>query len=339
MVNAGGGNDPVRGAFAAMLMTGNCALWSFMAVVAARMPHRGLIWLMGPVLCTVGALGETDRNNRMCALFTNLTLMGLLQFGFAALRNIPPLLVIAVPAAVLFTGRRGSGSNAGCTICASLLDIGNRDANAAGEMLFLSLLLAVLIPLSNRLLDFLLFGKDEWQGTGQKPPLQPDALLRRMTAFAAALAIMLAFDWQYGHWIPLIVALSYSGGDTAAKLCGNWWDRFRGALVGLCVSLLWLGTACYIDYRFSYLSVAILLLAFYYSSRTGDRTGFCIMYMMICGILDDLIRGASPLYGNGWQLFLQATVGIAIGAGIVALVEAEASVSPRHTSRKSTTLS
>ena len=332
--------SPEINALAAVLMIGNSALWSFLAVVVIRMPYSGLIWLMGPVLCTIGALGEPDRGRRTEALFCNLVTMGLLQFGFAALRNIPPLIVAAVPLAVLVTGCRDTGNNAGATICASLLDIANGNVSVAAETLFLTFVLAVALPLSNRVLERLFFGRDEWSGLGSKPPLRLDALIRRMAAFAAAFALMYALEWQYGHWIPLTVALSYSGGDTAAGLRGNFKSRLRGAAFGLAASLLWLGTACYVDYRFSYFAAVILPLAFYYSIRTGDHTGFCIMYMMICGTLNDLIRGSSPLYGNGWQLFFQATAGIAIGAGIVELVKiGAASENPDQTSRKSTTLS
>ena len=69
-------------AFVSMLFIGHCAAWSFLAVVMIRMPYSGMIWLMGPVLCTLGSLGGHCRTDRMCALFRNLALMGVLQFGF-----------------------------------------------------------------------------------------------------------------------------------------------------------------------------------------------------------------------------------------------------------------
>lgn len=315
-------------ALAGALLIGNSALWSFLAVVVVRMPYSGVIWLMGPVLCTLGALGEPDRALRARSLFCNLVIMGMLQFVFAALRDFPSLLTTAVMLAILLTGGR-DGNNAGVTICASLLDIAERNVGTAAEILLLTLGLAVVIPLTGWCMDSLLFGGREWGGLGTKPPLTTDALIRRMAAFAAGFAMMYAFGWQYGHWIPLTVALSYSGGDTAFGLRNNLKDRFCGSALGLAASLLWLGTVCYADYRFSYLAAGLLPAAFYYSIRTGDHLGFCIMYMMICGTLDDLIRGASPLYGNGWQFFFQSAVGIAVGAIIVEAIESGAAAEER----------
>ena len=75
--------DEVRlHAFEATMLVFNSVFWSILAVVVFRDPRHGLIWLLGPLLCTVGALSERTRVERARAIAVNL-----LQFGFIQTAN------------------------------------------------------------------------------------------------------------------------------------------------------------------------------------------------------------------------------------------------------------
>ena len=193
----------------ATLLVVNSAFWSALAVVAVRVPHTGLLWLMGPILCTVASLGEATRAERAAAQVQDFVLFGVLQFLFAAFASEKLPVLFLVPAAVVFTGRLRRGNRAAAVMCSSLMNLTETDLAAAGEMLVTVLMLAATAPLSGALLDRLLFGARERRGPAPGPPIPVEILLRRAGALTTAIALMYALEWHFGHWIPLTVALLY----------------------------------------------------------------------------------------------------------------------------------
>ena len=302
----------------ATLLVVNSAFWSALAVVAVRAPHTGLLWLMGPILCTVASLGEPTRAARAAAQIRDFLLFGVLQFLFAAGAAEKAPVLLLVPAAVLFVGRVRRGNRAAAVIASSLMNLPETDAAAAGEMLVTVLLLAATAPLCGALLDRLLFGAEERRGPPPSPPIPTEILLRRAGALTTAIALMYALEWHFGHWIPLTVALLYLAAAPGEATRQAALTRSLAAVPGFAAALLYLATVSYSDYRLNYLAGFYLAGAFHYSFRRGDYFGFSVMYMVICCVLNDLLLEGSPLFANGWELLFQSAAGTAAGCAIAA---------------------
>ena len=306
----------------ATLAVVNSAFWSALAVVALRTPHTGLLWLMGPILCTVASLGEATRMERAAAQAQDFVLFGVLQFLFAALAAEKFAVMLMMPAAVLLTGTLRRGNRAAAVMCSALMDLPETEVAAAGEMLLTVLLLAATAPWCGMLLDRWFFGVREEGGRAALPPPPPPVptgiLLRRAGALTTAAALMYAVEWHFGHWIPLTVALLYLAATPGEETRRAALTRSLAAIPGFAAALLYLATVSYSDYRLNYLAGFYLTGAFYYSFRRGDYFGFSVMYMVICCVLNDLLLESSPLFANGWELLFQSAVGTALGCAIAA---------------------
>lgn len=302
----------------ATLLVVNSAFWSALAVVAVRAPHTGLLWLMGPILCTVASMGEATRAERAAAQIRDFLLFGVLQFLFAAFAAEKVPVLFLVPAAVLFTGRLRRGNRAAAVMCSSLMNLPETDLTAAGEMLVTVLVLAATAPLCGALLDRLLFGARERCGAAAAPPIPTGILLRRAGALTTAIALMYALEWHFGHWIPLTVALLYLAASPGEATRRAALTRSLAAVPGFAGALLYLATVSSFDYRLNYLAGFYLAGAFHYSFRRGDYFGFSLMYMVICCVLNDLLLERSPLFANGWELLFQSAAGTAAGCAIAA---------------------
>ena len=307
----------------ATLLVANSAFWSALMIVAVRAPHTGLIWLMGPILCTIASFGETTCGKRALAAAADFITFGMLQFLFTALSPMVLPAVLFCPAAIRIAAFRRSGNRAGAVFCASMMNITENDLAEAGELLVTVAVLAAIVPLTSLMLEkFLLRRTTGSRLVPAAPPLDGTAILRRSAAGTAALALMYALNWHFGHWIPLTVALLYlkSGDETTMLRFAEL--RSLAATPGFALGLLSLATAAYIDYRLDYFAALWLVLAFHYSFRRREYFGFSIMYMVVCCMLNDLLLERSPLFANGWELFFQSVLGTLIGCAIVAAAEA-----------------
>ena len=62
-------------------------------------------------------------------------------------------------------------------------------------------------------------------------------------------------------------------------------------------------------------------VAFYYCFRADDYIGFYLLFMVMISGANNLSMGEFADYGNGWNMIVQSTFAVAIGAGLVELAE------------------
>ena len=314
--------DEVRlHAFEATMLVFNSVFWSILAVVVFRDPRHGLIWLLGPLLCTVGALSERTRVERARAIAVNLLQFGFFQFLYSALEPYWLAVALVTPFAVWIASKRRRGNNAGAVMVASIMNF-EKGSFLIGLDTFCMLvaLITVIVP-TYLLLDRMLFGSREWPGSPSTPRMPGDAVIRRICAFMFALFLFDMLDWKFGYWIPLTVGLCYSGGGSGKTVRHVAMLRLIWAPLGFTLAVAWLGTVGYIDYQFNYLAVIWAFVAFYYCFRADDYIGFYLLFMVMISGANNLSMGEFADYGNGWNMIVQSTFAVAIGAGLVELAE------------------
>ena len=185
----------------------------------------------------------------------------------------------------------------------------------------ITILLIALFCGAMLLLDRMLFGSREWPGSPSTPRMPGDAVIRRICAFMFALFLFDMLDWKFGYWIPLTVGLCYSGGGSGKAVRHVAMLRLVWAPLGFTLAVAWLGTVGYIDYQFNYLAVIWAFVAFYYCFRADDYIGFYLLFMVMISGANNLSMGEFADYGNGWNMIVQSTFAVAIGAGLVELAE------------------
>lgn len=314
--------DEVRlHAFEATMLVFNSVFWAILAVVVFRDPHHGLIWLLGPLLCTVGALSGHTRMERAEAIAVNLLQFGFFQFLYSALEPYRLAVALVTPFAVWIASKRRRGNNAGAVMVASIMNFGKGSFLTGLDTFCMLICLISVIAPTYLLLDRMLFGSREWPGSPSTPRMSGDAVIRRICAFVPALFLADMLDWKFGYWIPMTVGLCYSGGGTGRTVRHVAMLRLVWAPLGFTLAVAWLGTVGYIDYQFNYLSVIWAFAAFYYCFRADDYIGFYLLFMVMISGANNLSMGEYSDYGNGWNMIVQSVLAVAVGAGLVELAE------------------
>lgn len=315
-------DDEVRlHALEATLLVFNSVFWALVLWGVFREPGYGLLWLLGPLLSTVGGLAEKTRVERASAIALNLLMFGFYQFVFASLMPYYILLILAMPLALYISSWRHSGNSAGAVMVAGLMNFEKGSFQVGLDNFCFLAVLAMVVAPTYLLLDYLLIGKNQWSGAPSTPRLSLDAVLRRAAAFMLAWSLDNALEWEFSYWIPLTVALSYSGGNTGSSAQRIARLRMLWAPFGFYLAAAFLSTLSYVDYQFNYLSLLIAFIAFYYCFRADDYIGFFLLFTVMISGLNNLSFGASGAYGSGWNLIGQSTISVAMGGLIVMFCE------------------